>query len=48
MNKEGRTPLIQLSKRKLLPWYVTLGIRLGAIVLALIVCAIIKIGRAHV
>ncbi|MCR4712475.1 MAG: ABC transporter permease [Clostridia bacterium] len=41
MNKEGRTPLIQLSKRKLLPWYVTLGIRLGAIVLALIVCAII-------
>ena len=35
------TPLFHISKRSALPWYVSWGIRLAAIVLALIVCAIV-------
>ncbi len=40
MNKK-KEPLFHISKRDVLPWYCTWGIRLGAILLALIVCAVI-------
>ncbi|MBQ5951865.1 MAG: ABC transporter permease [Lachnospiraceae bacterium] len=38
---EKKAPLIHLTKRKVLPWYAAWGIRLAAIVAALIVCAIV-------
>ena len=41
MNKLKR-PLFHISKRGELPWYVSWGIRAGAIVLALICCSIIS------
>ena len=40
MNKQ-KAPLIQISKRKALPWYRAWAIRAGAIVLALILCAVL-------
>lgn len=40
MNKQT-TPLFHISKRKALPWYLSWAIRLGAIVIALIVCALV-------
>ena len=53
MNK--KQSLFHIAKRDTLPWYKAVLIRGGAIVLALIVCAIVttlltgeKIGRAHV
>ena len=43
MNKPSkqRTPLFHIVKRKSLPWYAAWGIRAGAIVLALLVCAVV-------
>jgi len=40
MNKQ-KTPLVHITKRKALPWYSAWAIRLGAVVLALIVCALV-------
>ena len=40
MSKQ-REPLFHISKRGALPWYVSWGIRLAALVLALIVCALL-------
>ena len=40
MNKQ-KAPLIQISKRKALPWYRAWAIRAGAIVLALVLCAVL-------
>jgi len=40
MNKQ-KTPLVHITKRKALPWYYAWAIRLGAVVLALIVCALV-------
>lgn len=37
----NKTPLIHITKRKDLPWYKSWAIRLGAIVLALILCGIV-------
>ncbi len=41
MNKKERAPLFHISKRKALPWYRAWAIRGGAILLALIVCAVV-------
>lgn len=41
MRKEGKEPLIHISKRAALPWYAAWGIRAAAIVLALLVSALI-------
>ena len=41
MNSKAKDPLFNIVKRDALPWYHTLGIRLLAIVAALIVCAIV-------
>ena len=43
MNKPSKqhTPLFHIVKRKSLPWYAAWGIRAGAIVLALLVCAVV-------
>ncbi len=41
MNKKSHTPLAHISKRKVLPWYASWGIRLTGIVLAFIFCAIV-------
>ncbi len=41
MAKSNTAPLIQVSKRKAMPWYFGLGIRAAAILLALIVCAFV-------
>ena len=41
MNKKQSGPLFHISKRAALPWYRAWGIRLLAIVIALIVCAIV-------
>lgn len=41
MHKQTGTPLFHISKRDTLPWYHAWAIRGGAIVLALIVCAIV-------
>ncbi|MBO4853982.1 MAG: ABC transporter permease [Oscillospiraceae bacterium] len=41
MNKKSHTPLIHISKRGLLPWYQAWAIRGGAIVAALVLCALI-------
>ncbi|MBO5556724.1 MAG: ABC transporter permease [Oscillospiraceae bacterium] len=37
----NKSPLLQISKRAALPWYVAWGIRGGSILLALLVCGII-------
>ena len=41
MNNKTRTPLFHVSKRGLLPWYKTWGIRTAALLLALISCGVI-------
>ncbi len=41
MNKQTREPLFHIAKRGALPWYKTWAIRGGALVLALILCALI-------
>ena len=41
MNKQTREPLIHITKRGTLPWYKTWAIRGGALILALILCALI-------
>ncbi len=41
MAKSNTAPLIQVSKRKAMPWYFNLGVRAAAIVLALIACAFV-------
>ncbi len=41
MAKENTAPLIQVSKRKAMPWHWSLSIRAAAIVLAMIVCAVV-------
>lgn len=41
MDKKEKAPLFHISKRKALPWYSAWAIRGGAIILALIVCAIV-------
>ena len=40
-NENKREPLIHITKRSILPWYHAWGIRGGAIVLALLFCALI-------
>ncbi len=40
-NSTTKEPLIHITKRGLLPWYGAWGIRGGAILLALIFCALV-------
>ena len=46
-NETKREPLIHITKRGALPWYKAWGIRSGAIVLALIFCALITTLVTH-
>ena len=41
MRKQNRGPILHISKRSALHWYQAWGIRVAAIVLALIVCAVV-------
>ena len=41
MNKQSKGPLVHIVKRGNLPWYAAWGIRLLAIVLALVACALV-------
>ena len=41
MNNNSKEPLFHIVKRGTLPWYKAWGIRLAAVVIALIVCAIV-------
>lgn len=41
MNKQNQEPLAHISKRGAMPWYKAWSIRLGAIVAALLVCALV-------
>ncbi len=41
MNNKNREPLFHITKRGALPWHMTWAIRGGALILALIVCALI-------
>ena len=41
MNEKNKEPFFHVVKRDALPWYQSIGIRIAAIVLALILCAII-------
>lgn len=41
MNEKNREPLFHVVKRDALPWYQSVGIRIAAIILALILCAVI-------
>ncbi len=41
MNKKQHTPLFHVSKRGELPWYLSWGIRVGAVALALLVSALV-------
>ncbi len=41
MNNKQHTPLFHVSKRGELPWYLSWGIRIGAVVLALLVSALV-------
>lgn len=41
MNEKNKEPFFHVVKRDALPWYQSIGIRVAAIVLALILCAII-------
>ena len=41
MNKQKQEPLAHISKRDAMPWYKAWAIRLGAIVAALLVCALV-------
>lgn len=40
-DKKTREPLIHISRRAALPWYGVWGIRVGAVLLALLVCAVL-------
>ena len=41
MNKQNKGPLVHISKRGSLPWYVSWGVRAAAIIAALIVCGLV-------
>ncbi len=41
MNEKKKEPFFHIVKRDALPWYKSIGIRAGAIVLALILCAVV-------
>ena len=41
MNSKNRTPLMHITKRKELPWYKAWAIRLAAILLAFVACAVV-------
>lgn len=41
MNEKHKEPLFHIVKRDMLPWYKSVGIRVAAIVLALILCAVV-------
>ena len=41
MNKRNQGPLVHITKRGVMPWYFSWGVRGAAIVLALIVCAVV-------
>lgn len=41
MNEKHKEPLFHIVKRDALPWYKSIGIRVAAIVLALILCAVV-------
>ncbi len=41
MNEKTHTPLFHVSKRSTLPWYTAWAIRGGALILALLVCAVV-------
>lgn len=41
MNEKKKEPLFHIVKRSALPWYQALLIRIAAIILALILCAVI-------
>ena len=41
MNKSARTPLFHVAKRAALPWYLSWAIRGGALILALLFCALV-------
>ena len=41
MNEKNKEPFFHVVKRDALPWYQSIGIRIAAIVLALILCAVI-------
>lgn len=41
MNEKHKEPLFHIVKRDALPWYKSIGIRIAAIVLALILCAVV-------
>ena len=41
MNKPNRVPLVHISKRGAIKWYAVLAVRIAAILLALIVCAVV-------
>ncbi len=43
MSEKKREPLLHVSKRASLPWYAVWGIRLAAVALALVLCAIVSI-----
>ena len=42
MNKQNQGPIVHISKRGALPWYVAWGVRAAAIVLALVVCGLVS------
>ncbi|MBO5055838.1 MAG: ABC transporter permease [Lachnospiraceae bacterium] len=41
MNEKSKEPFFHIVKRDALPWYKSIGIRIAAIVLALILCAVV-------
>ena len=41
MNEKNKEPFFHIVKRDALPWYQSVGIRIVAIVLALILCAVV-------
>ena len=41
MNNAKRTPLFHIAKRSAVPWYVSWAIRGGALLVALIICALV-------
>ena len=44
MNAEKKEPLFRISKRGIMPWWASLGIRLLGLLLALVLCALIIFG----
>ena len=41
MNKQNKGPLVHISKRGTMPWYVSWGVRAAALVIALVVCGLV-------